>query len=77
MLHYLQLSLILRTDFLCIYFFRPRTFLDCFALELSVFKIKQLRNVIGQKTRYKTPPLSSFIAAQMIEPQNGQVCLDT
>jgi hypothetical protein len=25
---------------------RPKTFLNCFALELSVFKAKQLRNVL-------------------------------
>ena len=56
MLHYLQLSF-KRTDFVCIYFFRPRTFLDCFTLELSVFIIKQLRNVLGHKTRYIIPPL--------------------
>ena len=29
-------------------FFHPRTFLNCFAVELSVFKIKQLRNVLGR-----------------------------
>ena len=27
---------------------RPRTFLNCFALELSVFKTKQLRIVLGR-----------------------------
>ena len=62
MLHYLQLSTSTLCDFdfkdqFCIYFFRPWTFLDCFALELSVFKIKQLRNVLGRKPRYKTPSL--------------------
>ena len=37
---------------------RPRTFVNCFASELSVFKTKQLRIVLGQKTRYKTRPLA-------------------
>ena len=26
---------------------RPKTFFNCFALELSVFKTKKLRNVLG------------------------------
>ena len=39
-------------DQFCILFFcprtRPRTFLNCFALELNVLKTKQLRNVLGR-----------------------------
>ena len=35
---------------------RPRTFLNCFALELSVFKTKQLRNVLRRK-KLDTKPL--------------------
>ena len=39
----------------------PRTFLQCFALDSHCTKAKHFRNVLGrvlgQKTRYKTPPL--------------------
>ena len=49
-------------------FFCPRmhsrTFLNCFALELGVLETKQLGivlgPVLGQKTRYKTPPLNTL-----------------
>ena len=36
--------------------FRPRTSLQFFALEHSVYKAKHCRDVLGRKARYKTPP---------------------
>ena len=36
---------------------RPRTSLQCFALEHSLYKAKHCRDVLGRKTRYKIGPL--------------------
>ena len=40
---------------------RPRTFLNCFALELSVFKTKQLRNVQKLDTKPLLYPSRSWL----------------
>ena len=47
-------------DQFCISCFRPRTFLQCFALYSCCSKPKHVSgSVLGQKTGYKTPPLVS------------------
>ena len=41
-------QLVSRTNFVSSPSMRPKTFLNCFALELSVFETKHLRNVLGR-----------------------------
>ena len=54
------LCLAIKRQILCLVFC-PRTILNCFALELSVFKTKQLRivlgRILGQKNQIQNPSL--------------------